>query len=528
MKIEQFLILILTFGFSLTISSQDASFYKKYADKGDEAAMYKLAECYLNGTGGVQQEMNQASYWLTKAAKKNYAPAQVKLAYCYIYGAGVLKDNKLAWELAQKAVKQKDAEGHYLTAKMYKEGIYVPQNWTCWFTSLSNAARLGSSDAQADLGITYLYGNQEANIAQDLNMAIYWLKKSVEQNNANGNFFYGVCYEYGAGVDKDEKEAYKYYYTAANLGQPLAQCEIATAYLAGKNGFDVNYQEALKYINAAVEQNCPKAYKLMGDIYYYGLGMTEDNNKAAEWYTKASDAGDTSACTQLAEMYIRGVGVTEDKYKGYILYKKAADVDDVNGLGGLGLCYENGYGITKNTITAISYYKKAAEKGDNFSLYRLYLLYRDGNGIGKDTDIAIQYLRQAADNGYNDAVYRLGLEYLTGEVLHEEPIAARNYMTKAADNGMTFAAGVIGTLYYSGIEGFGKDYDKAFKYLYQAIQSPNEFGDNLLSEVYRDIAACYRFGRGTEVNHSLASYYTEQAAKYGDKGSVRAVKDLMR
>lgn len=101
-------------------------------------------------------------------------------------------------------------------------------------------------------------------------------------------------------------------------------------------------------------------------------------------------------------------------------------------------------------------------------------------------------------------------------------------MTQAADNGMAFAAGVLGTIYYSGYGTVSKDYNKAFQYLSLAIKSPEDFGENLLSEVYRDIAACYRFGRGTDVNHSLASYYTEQAAKYGDEKSVSAVKDLMR
>ena len=101
-------------------------------------------------------------------------------------------------------------------------------------------------------------------------------------------------------------------------------------------------------------------------------------------------------------------------------------------------------------------------------------------------------------------------------------------MAQAADNGMDFAAGVLGTIYYAGHGGVQKDYDKAFQYLSQAVHSPGDFGDNLLSEIYRDLGACYRFGRGTEVNHSMASYYTEQAAKYGDEGSVSAVKDLMR
>ena len=117
--------LMLMVGIAFSLSAQDASFYKRYADKGDKEAMYNLAECYINGTGGVQQDMSQASYWLTKSAKKNYAPAQVKLAYCYIYGAGVLKDYKQAWDLAQKAIKQQNSAAYYLIAQMCKDGMYV-------------------------------------------------------------------------------------------------------------------------------------------------------------------------------------------------------------------------------------------------------------------------------------------------------------------------------------------------------------------------------------------------------------------
>lgn len=72
-------------------SAQDASFFRKYADKGDVEAMFNLANCYTRGTGGVNQDYSLATMWLTKAAKKKYAPAQVSLAYHYIYGIGVLK-----------------------------------------------------------------------------------------------------------------------------------------------------------------------------------------------------------------------------------------------------------------------------------------------------------------------------------------------------------------------------------------------------------------------------------------------------
>ena len=73
-----------------------------------------------------------------------------------------------------------------------------------------------------------------------------------------------------------------------------------------------------------------------------------------------------------------------------------------------------------------------------------------------------------------------------------------------------------------------RNYNKAFKYLSVAEKDASSINEGLLADVYRKIGACYRFGRGTEVDQSLASYYTEQAAKYGDKGSLDAVKMLRR
>lgn len=58
MKIKQLLMLMLMVGIAFSLSAQDASFYKKYADKGDKEAMYNLAFCYINGNGGVQQDYN--------------------------------------------------------------------------------------------------------------------------------------------------------------------------------------------------------------------------------------------------------------------------------------------------------------------------------------------------------------------------------------------------------------------------------------------------------------------------------------
>lgn len=85
MKKKLYLLLMLLVGITMSLSAQDAAFYKKYADKGDKEAMVNLANCYINGTGGVQQDYNTAAEWLTKAAKKNYAPAQASTIGILLY-----------------------------------------------------------------------------------------------------------------------------------------------------------------------------------------------------------------------------------------------------------------------------------------------------------------------------------------------------------------------------------------------------------------------------------------------------------
>lgn len=509
------------------LSAQDASFYRKYADKGDKEAMYNLANCYLNGNGGVQQDYNMATMWFTKAAKKKYAPAQVSLAYCYLYGAGVMKDYAKAWKLAQSAVKQEEPSAHYLIAQMYRDGYYVQKSDVSYLGFLHSASSLGDDDAQVELGRLYLYGNEKPFVEVNVREGLALYQKAANQGNGEALLQLGCLTRDGLEgyIAKDPQKGFQYIKAAAQTGLARAYFEYGYVNLLGL-GCELNVNEAVRYIDAAAKQNVPNAYKVMGDIYYYGLGVEANDVDAAQWYQKAIDAGYGNAYSQLAWMYIVGRGVSENEAKGYQLYKQSADAGYAEGYAGLGLCYENGMGVTKNMSTAITYYKKAAEGGNNYSQYRLYRIYREGNGVSKNNQEALQYLRTAADAEYADALWSLGVEYLIGEILHEEKSLAMENMTKSADNGNCFACGALGTAYYSGESPFSKDYDKAFKYLSEAVEDTSSMSDELKAEVYRDLGACYRFGRGTTVNNSLASYYTEMAAELGDTGSFNAVKML--
>ena len=203
MKLKS-LLTIMLLSFAITVMAQDASFYRKYADKGDKEAMFNLAKCYMYGNGGVAQDYNQAALWLTKSSKKNYAPAQHLLAYSYIYGAGVMKNYEEAYKLCMKAVKQNYGPAHFLMGQMYKDGIFVSQSNAMYLQYVQSAAALGDDDGEYVLGYFYLYGWPEMNITPDVNQAISLLQKSSMQNNAAAKFYLASCYKAGIGVAENK------------------------------------------------------------------------------------------------------------------------------------------------------------------------------------------------------------------------------------------------------------------------------------------------------------------------------------
>ena len=62
-----------------------------------------------------------------------------------------------------------------------------------------------------------------------------------------------------------------------------------------------------------------------GENYYYGRGVKMDNEKAAEYYLQAANAGHANAQYTLGHMYRFGYGVNKDLQKARYWYQQAAD-----------------------------------------------------------------------------------------------------------------------------------------------------------------------------------------------------------
>ena len=81
--------------------------------------------------------------------------------------------------------------------------------------TLKEKAEGGDAEAQGKLGFNYETG---LGVERDLKEAVKWYRKAAEQGYARGQTSLGLMYEYGKGVSKDYKQALIWYRKAAEQG----------------------------------------------------------------------------------------------------------------------------------------------------------------------------------------------------------------------------------------------------------------------------------------------------------------------
>lgn len=103
---------------------------------------------------------------------------------------------------------------------------------------------MGDKHAQISTGEAYLKGN---GTYVDYVKAIYWLKKSSEQDSEDAQFLLALMYYEGEGVDINYELALDYAKKAASKGHIVAEILIADAYTTGR-GVNINLGEAYRIL----------------------------------------------------------------------------------------------------------------------------------------------------------------------------------------------------------------------------------------------------------------------------------------
>ena len=285
--------------------------------------------------------------------------------------------------------------------------------------------------AQYYLGVMYESGQ---GVESDPAEAFKWYVKGASQGDADCQYEVGRMCQYGIGTAQDNAEAAKWYTQAADNGSSAGQTAIGFMYLNGQ-GVAENLAEAVKYITQGAENGNRYARNCLGWMYATGKGVTKDDKKAFEWYGKAAEDGVPEAQFELGLFYYFGRGTEKDVKQAYDWWLKAAEQGNPTAQTNIGYLYKSGEGVAQDNAKAVEWYKKAADAGDAVGENNLGYMYQMGLGVPVNYAEALRLYGSAADKGYSEAQYSLGEMYEKGHGVNVSLDQAKAWYQKAADQG---------------------------------------------------------------------------------------------
>lgn len=191
------------------------------------------------------------------------------------------------------------------------------------------------------------------------------MRRIGDQGQAEAQFKLGLAYSNGDGVPKDDVEAVRWFREAAVQGHPEAQLHLGYAHYDGK-GTPHDEAEAMSWYLKAAKQGLAEARVVLGERFYLDSEGAEWDIRAHFWLQLASEQGYAPAQYRLAELYENRCGKDENHQCEYCVkaahwYRKGAEQGDSLCLSGLGWCYEQGLGVPKDDREASHWYGKAQE-----------------------------------------------------------------------------------------------------------------------------------------------------------------------
>ncbi|MBQ9031973.1 MAG: sel1 repeat family protein [Parasporobacterium sp.] len=319
-----------------------------------------------------------------------------------------------------------------------------------------------------------------------------------------------------------------------------------------------NITKALKLITKAADYGYDSAMYFLAHLYKTGRTVDfiegpKDPEKAFYWMKKRAECGYASAAYECATM-------DPDKNNWLYWMEKAAKKGLIEAAYELACYYkdpdEEGH---RDLEKAFHLFGTGAEKKDRKCEYEYAQMYRNGAGTTKNLQSAFDWMEKAArDAGwlFPDPQYEYAKMLYQGEgcarnlekAWHEMETVAKQYKFKdseelsekyleeLAESGNARACYKLGRCYEEG-EGFEQDYAKA-AYFYEkvstAVYSDPDITDVIMDPVlyglfFKDrdlgyenqamlrLANLYYEGKGVSRDHYKAFYWSEVAARLGNK-----------
>ena len=258
------------------------------AEKGNVNSQFKLASEYMLQGFKEKQNINfkpedndnykKALEWFELAAQNGHPKAPYQLANLYFAGYGTPINSKKTLDWLAVAMKNNDDQAFAAVGNLYKSGVFVKKD-------IKEALKFYkiSADIKEDPDVYYMIGliyYENDSPERNLSEALKWFEASSDIDIVKHSYAdLMIAKIYSDGYTLDNKEIAPNYHKAFRLYEEIAK-------------------EDLLYMEASME---------IGNMYYNGLGVKYDPNKAKEWFGKACNGGNQKGCDLYKELSIQSL-----------------------------------------------------------------------------------------------------------------------------------------------------------------------------------------------------------------------------
>jgi len=461
---------------SVKINTKTAfDFMKNSSLLGYNVAMAWLGVMYYDGIGVAKNEY-YGKQWIQRAFSANLLEnvangdkeAEIILSVLYDKGLSVIKNPEKYYNFSINNIDNSIALCNL--GEIYYYGKFVSPNLKESINYFQKSAEMGNALAQNWLG--YIY-KQETQVFNPFK-SFYWFSKSAEQNDNYGMRNLAELYFDGIGNTKDLVLSYEWFMKSAENEDVKAMSWIGYmnhyAY-----GVEKNIKTAREWYKKASD---------LGDLYSsYNLGLTyfEETKykEAIEWFEIAASKEYIDALVKLGEMYFYGQGLTVSDEKGaFDYFFIASSKGNAKAQSWIGYMYHYGKGATVNISEARKWYQKAVEQGDKYSIHNMGLTYYES----RDYTTAKKWFSRIEVNNYASSILKLGEIYFNGYGVSSDYLTALKYFKAAADLNDIIAQSWMGYCYQYGY-GVSIDFEEAKKWYQKAANQGDSYSVERLKEI---------------------------------------------
>ena len=260
------------------------------AQARDPAGMAQFGVMEEFGYGEGRPSPEAAVRWYRAAAASGNRLGQTNLGVMLESGKGVARDLPEAARWYRAAVAQGSSRAHYHLGRLLLQGgDGLPKDPAEGQRLLRLARDAGDRKAALVLGMFLLERDPvEA-------------RRSFQAGAKGGHprcwFRLGLCFETGAGGDKDLGEAFRCYRQAHQAGFTPATTALGVCYEWGR-GVAADLPRALALYRDAAERGGGRAMAWLGLLHEKGKGVPRDAELARRWFERGA-ALDDSTCKRL-------------------------------------------------------------------------------------------------------------------------------------------------------------------------------------------------------------------------------------